>query len=54
VTTVTFEGQSGKTLLTFHEHYPSEVALDEAMEGSAAGLPMQLDQLDALLSSLSA
>jgi uncharacterized protein YndB with AHSA1/START domain len=53
VTTVTFEGQSGKTLLTFHELYPSKEALDEAMQGSAAGLPTQLDQLDALLSSMS-
>lgn len=50
VTTVTFEEQGGKTLLTFHELYPSKEALDEAMTGSAAGLPEQLDQLDALLS----
>jgi uncharacterized protein YndB with AHSA1/START domain len=49
VTTVTFENQSGKTLLTFHELYPSKEALDEAMAGSAAGLPAQLDQLDELL-----
>jgi uncharacterized protein YndB with AHSA1/START domain len=51
VTTVTFEDQGGKTLLTFHEIYPSKEALDEAMAGSAAGLPEQLDQLDELLSS---
>jgi uncharacterized protein YndB with AHSA1/START domain len=51
VTTVTFEDRGGKTLLTFHEIYPSAQALEEAMEGSAAGLPTQLDQLDALLSS---
>ena len=50
VTTVTFEPQGGKTLLTFHEIYPSKEALDEAMTGSAAGLPEQLDQLDELLS----
>lgn len=49
VTTVTFEDQGGKTLLTFHELYPSREALDEAMAGSAAGLPTQLDQLDELL-----
>ena len=54
VTTVTFEDQAGKTLLTFHEIYPSKEALDEAMMGSAAGLPEQLDQLDELLSSVSA
>ncbi|HEX4694589.1 SRPBCC family protein [Sphingomonas sp.] len=53
VTTVTFEEQSGKTLLTFHEAYPSAEALEEAMQGSAAGLPEQLDQLDELLSGIS-
>jgi uncharacterized protein YndB with AHSA1/START domain len=53
VTTVTFEDRGGKTLLTFHELYPSKEALDEAMQGSAAGLPQQLDQLDELLSSVS-
>jgi uncharacterized protein YndB with AHSA1/START domain len=52
VTTVTFEDQDGKTLLTFHEAYPSEAALAEALQGSAAGLPEQLDQLDDLLSGL--
>lgn len=50
VTTVTFEDQGEKTLLTFHELYPSKEALEEAMTGSAAGLPEQLDQLDELLS----
>ena len=54
VTTVSFEGQGGKTLLTFHELYPSKEALDEAMQGSAAGLPTQLDQLDELLAAISA
>lgn len=52
VTTVTFEDHEGKTLLTFHEIYPSKEALDEAMTGSAAGLPQQLDQLENLLSIL--
>lgn len=52
VTTVTFEEQGGKTLLTFHELYPSKEALDEAMAGSAEGLPAQLDQLDELLSTI--
>jgi uncharacterized protein YndB with AHSA1/START domain len=51
VTTVTFDDRGGKTLLTFHEAYPSKEALEEALQGSAAGLPEQLDQLDALLSS---
>lgn len=52
VTTVTFADEVGKTLLTFHEVYPSKEALDEAMMGSAAGLPEQLDQLDELLSGV--
>src|SRR3546814_16056911 len=54
VTTVTFEDQGGKTLLTFHEIYPSKEALEEALMGSAAGLPEQLEQLDALLLSIGA
>ena len=54
VTTVTFAEQDGKTLLTFHEAYPSAQALEEAMQGSAAGLPEQLDQLDAVLSDMDA
>lgn len=54
ITTVTFEEQGGKTLLTFHEAYPSREALEEALQGSAAGLPEQLDQLDDLLSSIAA
>ena len=52
VTTVTFEDRGGKTLLTFHEIYPSKEALDEAMTGSAAGLPIQLEQLDVLLATI--
>jgi len=54
VTTVTFEDLGGKTLLTFHEAYPSAAALEEALQGSAAALPEQLDQLDQLLSSIGA
>jgi uncharacterized protein YndB with AHSA1/START domain len=52
VTTVTFNDQSGKTLLNFHEIYPSEGALVEALQGSAAALPEQLEQLDVLLSDM--
>lgn len=52
VTTVTFDDEGGKTLLTFHEVYPSKEALEEALQGSAAGLPEQLDQLDDLLSRM--
>jgi len=54
ITTVTFEDQGGKTLLTFHEAYPSTEALEEALQGSAAGLPEQLQQLDDMLVSISA
>jgi uncharacterized protein YndB with AHSA1/START domain len=54
VTTVTFEDLGGKTLLRFHEVYPSKEALEEALQGSAAGLPEQLEQLDELLSSIDA
>ncbi|MBB4192173.1 uncharacterized protein YndB with AHSA1/START domain [Rhizobium aethiopicum] len=52
ITTVTFEDQGGKTLLIFHEVYPSREALEEALQGSAVALPEQLEQLDELLSSL--
>ncbi len=50
ITTVAFESQGGKTLLTFHELYPSKEALEEALQGSAAGLSEQLQQLEDLLS----
>lgn len=49
VTTVTFEENAGKTLVTFHELYPTEAALDEALAGSAEALPGQFAQLDELL-----
>ena len=52
VTTVTFEEKGGKTLLTFHELYPSKEALDEAFVGMEGGMPEQLEQLDELLGSL--
>lgn len=53
VTTVTFEEKAGKTLVTLHERYPTEAALDEALAGSAEGLPEQFAQLDALLAERS-
>jgi uncharacterized protein YndB with AHSA1/START domain len=52
VTTVTFQDLGGKTLLTFHEAYPSKEALEEALQGSAAALPEQLAQLDELISEI--
>ena len=41
VTTVTLQDLGGKTLLQFHEIYPAKEALEEALQGSAAGLPEQ-------------
>lgn len=52
ITTVTFEAQGDKTLLTLSELYPSKAACDEAIQGSAAGLPGQFEQLDELLDEL--
>jgi len=52
ITTVTFEAMGGKTLLTFHELYPSSEALEEALQGSAAGLPEQMAQLEELVTSM--
>ena len=52
VTTVSFEAKESKTLVTVHDLYPSEEALDAAIaSGSTGGLPDQLDQLDELLGS---
>lgn len=49
LTTVTLEEKAGKTLLSFHELYPTAAALEEALAGSAEGLPEQFAQLDELL-----
>ena len=49
VTTVTFEENAGKTLVTLHELCPTKAARDEALAGSAEGLPEQFAQLDELL-----
>lgn len=51
VTTVTFEERDGKTFLTLHELYPNEAALEDAIAGSAEGLPEQFAQLDTWLAS---
>ncbi|HUA80548.1 MAG TPA: SRPBCC family protein [Dyella sp.] len=53
VTTVTFEEKDGNTLVTFHELYPTTEALEEALAGSAEGLPEQFAQLDELLAERS-
>lgn len=54
VTTVTFQDQGGQTLLVLSELYPNKEACDEAIQGSAAGMPEQFKQLDALLVELGA
>ena len=51
VTTVTFEEIVGKARVTLHEIYPTSAALEEALAGSAEGLPEQFAQLDELLAS---
>ena len=53
ITTVTFAECDGKTLVTFHERYPTSAALDEALSGSAEALPAQFDQLADLLADKS-
>ena len=54
VTTVSFEDQAGKTLLVFHELYPSKEACDGACAGAQGMMPEQFGQLDELLVSLGA
>ncbi len=50
ITTVTFEEHDGKTQVVWHDLYPSQAALDEAMvTGATSGFDEQFDQLDALL-----
>jgi uncharacterized protein YndB with AHSA1/START domain len=51
VTTVTFEEEGGKTLLTLRELYPSKEALDESFIGMEDAMPEQFDQLDELLAT---
>jgi uncharacterized protein YndB with AHSA1/START domain len=52
VTTVTFEEKAGKTLLVFHDLYPSKEALDAS--GSSDAMSETLDQLDELVVTLGA
>ena len=53
VTTVVFEERDGRTFVTYSERYPTAEALEEALAGSAEGLPEQFRQLDAMLATLS-
>jgi uncharacterized protein YndB with AHSA1/START domain len=52
ITTVTFEDRDGKTLLMFHDLYPTKEALDNAIAGMPDIMPEQFAQLDELLASL--
>ncbi|HKV51640.1 MAG TPA: SRPBCC family protein [Gemmatimonadaceae bacterium] len=52
VTTVTFEEQSGKTLVVLRETYPSKEALDAAGTGAQDAMVETFDQLDELLVAL--
>ncbi len=52
VTTVTFEEQSGKTLVVLRERHPSKEALDAAGTGAAEAMLETFDQLDELLVEL--
>lgn len=52
VTTVTFEPQGGKTLLTVTETYPTKEALDAAGTGAQEAMFETFDQLDELLVEL--
>lgn len=52
VTTITFEEQHGKTLLTVHELYPSKAALDEAISSESVSWNNEtFDQLDELFAN---
>jgi uncharacterized protein YndB with AHSA1/START domain len=53
VSTATFEERGGKTLLVYHELYPSKKALD-ANAGMESGMPETFAQLDELLVTLGA
>jgi uncharacterized protein YndB with AHSA1/START domain len=53
VTTVTFEERGGETLVTMHDLYPSQEALDGAIaSGSTCGFSETFEQLDELLVTL--
>jgi uncharacterized protein YndB with AHSA1/START domain len=55
ITTVTLEEMGGRTRVVVSDLYPSDVALDEAVEsGSTNGMPESLAQLDELLATLEA
>lgn len=52
ITTVTFEEQDGRTIVTLRETYPSKEALDEAGTGANEALDETFGQLDELLAEL--
>jgi uncharacterized protein YndB with AHSA1/START domain len=52
ITTVTFEEEAGRTLLVYHDLYPSKEALDAS--GNTDAMGETLDQLDELVVALGA
>lgn len=53
VTTVSFEGRGGETLVVLRDLYPSKEALDAAIaSGSTGGFDEQFEELDELLVTL--
>ncbi len=54
VTTLTFEENAGKTLLTMHDVYPTKEALEASIAGMDEGMRETLDQLDELAAALRA
>lgn len=52
VTTVTFLRSGEKSLLQYRERHRTRDEREEALQGSAAALPEQLDQLQAVLNAL--
>jgi uncharacterized protein YndB with AHSA1/START domain len=55
VTTVTFDEADGETTVAMRDHYPSKAARDDAIaSGSTSGIAEQFEQLETLVTDLSA
>jgi uncharacterized protein YndB with AHSA1/START domain len=54
ITTVAFTESDSKTLVKFHERYPTKQGLNDAMEGSSGYMAEQFEQLDEMLAELQA
>ncbi len=51
LTTLTLEEKDGITFLVLHERHPTKEACDDGFSGTAAFMPEQFEQLEALLKS---